>query len=167
MQTAKQPKIEWRASEAIELVRVRAGRHVTAMVGGMVASYYVHWVVDQKRTQACVLGNCPHCRAFIPRRPMTYCEAMTFRLRGETFQWLPAILEVPWAAGVTLGQMGKKVVALKRERACGPVNIGTFLFDHGCPNQVHFELVPHLMRMWGIPPQTQLALVGNLGPDND
>lgn len=165
--TATGGKIVWHATESIGLVRVTPGRQLAAYVHGMVASYYVHWCKELRRTQPCILGGCIPCRDGEPRRSLSYCEAMVYRYHGDAFHWLPTILEIPYTTAMVLVQMRKQVVALRREKKCGPVNVGTYLFEVPTPRPVTFDIVSHLVRLWRLPQGAQLALIGNLGPAND
>ena len=167
MSTSTEDRIKWLPTGTIPLVRIHPGRPYTVMVGRQVKHVYVHWLADQKRTMPCLLGRCTLCGESNPRRPLSYFQGMHYRSDGGVFDWRAAVIEVPYQCGKILEEMPGKPVALRRDRKCGPVNIGTFLFPAPVPKQIDFVLQDRLLAFWRLPAGAHPCVVGNLGPQAD
>jgi len=158
--SSQSPGPQWQGGGSVKLVRVSKGSEIAVTVTGLVHAYQMHWIPTLARTQPCLLVSCPHCREGSPRRPLSYAPIMHWRMYGEAYQWLPAILEVPHSTGITLGGLVGQIVHLKRERHFGPVLVGKFSFAKKPPTMVKLNVLDHLMPLWRIDRNTALVLVG-------
>lgn len=156
-------EVAWLATESLALLRVRPGRPLSIYVTGPVVSYYMHWSREESRTMPCFVCNCPRCLRGDSRRALSYCRVMHFTMYAGQYQWLPAILEIPYSNRAALCSMLGCVVAVKRDRKFGPVSVGKFSIEQPAPKPIAYPLVETLMRMWRVADHQQLALVGDLG----
>lgn len=155
-------EVTWLAKASMPMIRVKPGAEFAVMPTGRPRSLMMHYSQELKRTQPCLLVSCPHCREGQPRRPLSYLPVMHFRFHGEGYQWLPAILEVPHSTGLTLNGLVNQIVAVKRERAFGPVLVGKYLWREKKPKPIPFEVLDHLMPLWRLNRGTALVLVGDV-----
>jgi hypothetical protein len=95
-------EVQWIDASLVPLVRVKGKYQLAVVVTGPVMSFYMHWNPVLNRTQPCVLHECQGCSDFQPKRPLSYCSSMIYRVANSVSEWRPAILEVPWATGVNL-----------------------------------------------------------------
>jgi len=160
MSQIKDSPITWTTPMSTPLVRVRAGRAQCVCVTGRQISWFVHWSPADKRTLPCLQFNCPLCKNAIPRRPLSYFSVMHWRMVGGAFAWSKAVLELPLNAGFTVAQLIGRVIQLRRDRAFGPVLIGTYDSEPQAPAAEPFDVLPVLLGLWRLPVNSALALVG-------
>lgn len=151
--------VKWMSVNSTALIRVRPRRQFAVMPLGDMLSVYTHWIESMKRTQPCLLGGCEGCLSHSARRPLSYLAVAYFKTAGKTPSWDTAILEVPWGTGVTLSGMAGQIVAVRRERPFGPVNVGHFLFQSQPPKVKPFKVTDILLSLWRVPAGRQLCLL--------
>jgi hypothetical protein len=77
----------------------------------------------------------------------------------DHFQWQPGILELPVRAATQLAKLKMKVVAIRRIRNFGPVEIGTYELKSDPPKSVNFDMVSALYKLWRLPSNCQVTTV--------
>jgi hypothetical protein len=162
-----QGEVKWTMPATLQLLRVRPSNGLCVVLTGPLISWYMHWSPEARRTLPCRLLNCPLCALGAPRRALSYCSVLHYARSVTGSVWKPAVLEVPWSTGKVIAGMRGKRVMLRREAQCAQVQIGTFSVEDPVPTSTGFDIVPELARMWRLPVNTQLCLVGNLGPSMD
>lgn len=143
----------------VPLVRVRGTRPILVHVCGFIESYYVHWCPVLARTQPCIRGECTYCRQNLPRRPMSYSGILHWRLHGVDIGWFRSVLEVPFRAGLRLADLRGRCVSLRRQGACGRVDIQPGDVRVSQPTHAAFSPLPALRALWRITRSQQCTLV--------
>lgn len=141
------------------LIRVRGLLSLPILPLGNVHTWLMHWDHTDQRTMPCVMNGCDYCRRFVTRRPMSYQAVAHLVHGGESARWVPSILEVPLSTGMELNDKRGLMIGLKRQRARGPILIGSFTTTSPYPTVDGFDIVPPLMRLWRLPGNAQLRLL--------
>lgn len=142
-----------------QLLRVKGTQatHVCAITP--VVSVWCHWLADIQRTVPCLIGTCGPCKQFVPRRPLSYCGALHYRLAGDKFAWTRATLEVPFSTGLKLNDLRCQTLELRRIKRLGPVSVAIFKPRDLPPSCPPWDFLCGLCRMWRLPQGCQLCLV--------
>lgn len=141
------------------LVRIKGKNRVAIVPVGQVHTWMMHWCGEDRRTMPCVMGRCNECLRYVSKRPLSYCAIAHQIGTGKEERWSPGILEIPLQAGLMLQELIGRPLYLFRDRPRGPVEVIVHEGPFNSPNVADFPIVPTLLMLWRLPPDTKLRLL--------